>query len=101
MTAGHDPDADALRQAQASSAEMYLRLLVEAELRRAVEYPRHLAGRATGGPQATRSADRRRGGHERDRRLPPVSAGTPGERLLDSIAENLLWSGAIGVGRGV
>ncbi len=52
MTAGHDPDADALRQAQASSAEMYLRLLVEAELRRAVEYPRHLAGRATGGPQA-------------------------------------------------
>jgi hypothetical protein len=27
MTAGHDPDADALRQAQASSAEMYLRLL--------------------------------------------------------------------------
>ena len=40
MTAGHDPDADAFRQAQASSAEMYLRLLVEAELRRAVEYPR-------------------------------------------------------------
>lgn len=41
MTSGHHPDAGAVRQGQASRAEMYLRWLVEAELRRAVGYPRH------------------------------------------------------------
>ena len=54
----------------------------------------HLTGRAaTGGPQAdpvtpTGAVEATSGIGA----LPPVSAGTPGERLLDSIAENLLWS---------
>ncbi len=46
MTAGYDPDAGAERQARAPGAEMYLRLLVEAELRRAASYPRHEPPRA-------------------------------------------------------
>jgi hypothetical protein len=57
MTAGHDPDAGAVRRARASGAEIYLRLLVEAELRRAVAYPRYEPPRTGSAPRPVPAAE--------------------------------------------
>ena len=56
MAAGHNPDAGDAPQARGPAAETYLRVLAEAELRRALGCPRHQPPGASTVPRAIPAA---------------------------------------------